>query len=187
MWQPYCFLGKFCYLCLHKPIYDERTLTAPLAIGLPDELEGPMGRTPQGDFISPETLLMSDQTFQSTYIHHAVPDGQGGGYAYIWHPAIGEAFTYQLTAVYEQCESDFALTPTGDSFLTIEVTGLEEQPSNSLIKVLSIYNMKGQRVEANDISELPIGIYIIQGLTEDGRLVCEKKHSYFTSRTNRTQ
>ena len=51
-----------------------------------------VGVTPLGDLISPTELLMSSQTFQSTYIHHAVPDGMGGGYAYIWHPGIGEAF-----------------------------------------------------------------------------------------------
>ncbi len=51
-----------------------------------------VGVTPNGEFISPTELLMSSQTFQSTYIHHAVPDGMGGGYAYIWHPGIGQAF-----------------------------------------------------------------------------------------------
>lgn len=50
------------------------------------------GYAPDGTQFSPETLLMSSQTFQSTYIHSAVPDGQGGGYVYIWHPALGGAF-----------------------------------------------------------------------------------------------
>ena len=51
-----------------------------------------IGVTPDGSIISPTALLMSSQTFQSTYIHHAIPDGMGGGYAYIWHPGIGQAF-----------------------------------------------------------------------------------------------
>ena len=48
--------------------------------------------TPEGGIISPDQLLMSSQTFQSTYIHKAIADGMGGGYAYIWHPGIGGAF-----------------------------------------------------------------------------------------------
>ena len=85
------------------------------------------------------------------------------------------AYSYQLTAIYDDCESDFALTPTSEDHIAIEVTGIEENTPSRIIKVLSIYNMKGQRVEANDTSELPTGIHIIHGLTEDGRLVREKK------------
>ncbi len=48
--------------------------------------------TPDGTILNPASLLMSSQTFQSTYIHQAVADGMGGGYAYIWHPGIGGAF-----------------------------------------------------------------------------------------------
>lgn len=50
------------------------------------------GYATDGTQISPETLLMSSQTFQITYSHTALSDGMGGGYAYIWHPGIGEAF-----------------------------------------------------------------------------------------------
>ena len=52
------------------------------------------GYAPDGTQFSPETLLMSSQAFQSTYIHHVVPDGLGGGYAYIWHPAFSNFNTY---------------------------------------------------------------------------------------------
>ncbi|MBQ5547217.1 MAG: hypothetical protein IIT33_00040, partial [Prevotella sp.] len=51
-----------------------------------------VGYAPNGDQVTPDVLLMSEQSFQSTYIHYVVPDGLGGGYAYIWHPAFGEAF-----------------------------------------------------------------------------------------------
>ena len=51
-----------------------------------------MGVTPEGDIFNTGTQLMPSQTFQSTYIHHAVPDGRGGGYAYIWHSGIGDSF-----------------------------------------------------------------------------------------------
>lgn len=50
------------------------------------------GYNVDGTQFSPETLLMSTQTFQVTYLHHAVPDGLGGGYVYIWHSGLGNAF-----------------------------------------------------------------------------------------------
>ena len=46
------------------------------------------GYNPDGTQFSPETLLMSSQTFQMTYQHYAISDGMGGGYIYIWHPAL---------------------------------------------------------------------------------------------------
>ena len=51
------------------------------------------GYNPDGSVYSPLTLLMSGKTFQSTYRHYALSDGQGGGYAYIWHSGgIGNTF-----------------------------------------------------------------------------------------------
>ena len=51
-----------------------------------------IGYATDGSRISPAVQLMSTQTFQVTYLHYAIPDGLGGGYAYIWHPGIGNAF-----------------------------------------------------------------------------------------------
>ena len=45
-----------------------------------------------GSMIAPETKLMDAQTIGGSYSHYVVPDGLGGGYAYLWHPAIGDAF-----------------------------------------------------------------------------------------------
>lgn len=84
-------------------------------------------------------------------------------------------FKYQLKAVYEYGESNFALTPEGEDFVYIEITGLEENTDHTIINVTNVYNLRGQRIEINDITELPSGTYIIQGLTEDGRLVSNKK------------
>ena len=81
---------------------------------------------------------------------------------------------YQLTAVYETCESDFALTPDGLDYVQIEITGLEENTDSRIINVLNIYNMKGQRIMVSNMNELNTGVYILQGLTEDGRLVSRK-------------
>ena len=51
-----------------------------------------VGYTRDGVQVGPEAQLMASQSFQVTYLHHVVPDGMGGGYAYIWHPGIGSAF-----------------------------------------------------------------------------------------------
>ena len=83
-------------------------------------------------------------------------------------------YRYQLKAVYEQCESDYALTPNGESSVIVEITGIEENIDNRIVKVLNIYNMKGQRIIVSDMNELKTGVYIIQGLTEDGQLVSRK-------------
>ena len=81
---------------------------------------------------------------------------------------------YQLTSVYTECESDFALTPEGEDHVQIEITGIEENIDNRIINVLNIYNMSGQRIMVSGMNELHTGVYIIQGLTEDGRLVSQK-------------
>jgi len=93
--------------------------------------------------------------------------------SYFDETGIG-AYKYQLTAVYEDCESDFALTPEGENHVYIEVTGIEENTDCRIVNVLNVYNMTGQRITVNDINELNTGVYILQGLTEDGRLVNQK-------------
>ena len=84
------------------------------------------------------------------------------------------AVTYQLTAVYEDCESEFALTPDGEDYVDILITGIEENVNSRIVTVLNIFNMNGQRITVSDLDELNTGVYIIQGLTEDGKLVTRK-------------
>ena len=83
-------------------------------------------------------------------------------------------YRYQLTAVYEDCESDYALTPAGEDYIYVEVTGLEEDSDQTIVTLLSVYNMKGQRIKVADMNELKTGIYILQGLTQDGQMVSRK-------------
>ena len=94
----------------------------------------------------------------------------GDATSYFDENGIGQ-YKYQLTAVYEDCESEFALTPDGQDNVFIEITGIEESVDNCIVTVLNVYNMSGQRISVSDMSELNTGVYIIQGLTEDGRLV----------------
>ena len=83
-------------------------------------------------------------------------------------------YTYQLTAVYEDCESDFALTPDGENFVYIMVTDVDESADEEMITPVSIYTMTGQRINATSLDELGNGIYVIQGLTQDGRMTSRK-------------
>ena len=50
------------------------------------------GFSTNGTAISEDTQLMSEQTMGGSYVHYVVPDGIGGGYAYIWHPGFSDAF-----------------------------------------------------------------------------------------------
>ena len=51
-----------------------------------------VGYAIDGTQVSSPVKLMSMHNFQVTYLHFAIPDGMGGGYAYIWHPGIEGAF-----------------------------------------------------------------------------------------------
>lgn len=84
------------------------------------------------------------------------------------------SYKYQLTAVYEDCESDFALTPAGEDFVIVDVTGIEETSNEAIATVLRIFTMNGQCLKHCNLDELGNGIYLIQGLTEDGQMVTRK-------------
>ena len=49
-----------------------------------------------------------------------------------------------------------------------------ENTDSRIVNVLNVYNMTGQRITVNDINELNTSVYILQGLTSDGRLVNQK-------------
>ncbi len=124
---------------------------------------------------APETqpLHYNLYRYSEIYKDEVIIEVEADATTYFDESGIG-AYTYQLTAVYDNCESDFALTPEGENHVKIEVTGIEENTDSRIVDVLSVYNMIGQRIMVNDMKELNTGVYILQGLTEDGRLVCQK-------------
>jgi len=84
-------------------------------------------------------------------------------------------YKYQLTAMYDDFESDFALTPDGENFIIIEMTSVpEDETDNEIVTLLNIFTANGQIIRNANIEELSSGIYILQGLTEDGRWVNRK-------------
>ena len=129
----------------------------------------------QLSWTAPETLPLHYNLYRygSANKEDVIIEVDANATSYYDECGLGE-YKYQLTAVYEQCESDYALTPDGADHIFIQVTGIEENTSNTIVNVLNVYNMSGQRVSIGSIDELGTGVYILQGLTQDGRLVSSK-------------
>ena len=83
-------------------------------------------------------------------------------------------YTYRLTAVYEDCESDYALTEGGEDHVEIVVTGINEACGQNIIEVQQIYTLSGQLMHTTDIDNLSNGIYIVRGTSHDGQIVNQK-------------
>lgn len=83
-------------------------------------------------------------------------------------------YTYKLTAVYEDCESDFALTAGGDDHVDIVVTTIDDNKASTIVEIQQIYTINGQAVRGTDIDNLSNGLYIIKGKTCDGQIVNQK-------------
>ena len=81
---------------------------------------------------------------------------------------------YRLTAVHEDCESDYALTPNGNDYLLIFVTSVPEYNDEEIIQLMNIYTITGQLVKDTTINQLPSGVYIIQGITKNGKMIQKK-------------
>jgi len=80
----------------------------------------------------------------------------------------------QLTAVYDDCESDFALTPDGEDYLLIDMTSVPENDYEEIVNITAIYNVNGQLVNVKDVNELNQGLYIVKGTTNSGKTVTRK-------------
>lgn len=112
----------------------------------------------RSDFSVKENIVIEVSADQTSYYDEAVM-----GY-----------YKYQLTAVYEECESEYALTPDGEDHVIIEVTGIAENDNQEIVTIVNLYNMRGQQLGTKDLNELKSGVYILQGLTQEGRLVSRK-------------
>ena len=86
---------------------------------------------------------------------------------------VGE-YIFRLTAVYEDCESDYALTDTGDDYVLIAVTSAPEHADDEIVTIETVYTLNGQSLRNINLEALEPGVYIIQGLTQDGKLVTRK-------------
>lgn len=81
---------------------------------------------------------------------------------------------YRLTAVFEDCESEYALTPNGENYVSIEATSVSENTSDEISTITEIYTTSGQFLNTTDEKSLSRGVYIVQGLTAEGKLITKK-------------
>ena len=89
--------------------------------------------------------------------------------------ATPSMYKYQLTAMYDDFESEFALTPNGEDYIIIEVTSVPENEYDSeIVTLLRIFSANGQVVSHANMNELSSGVYIVQGLSSSGKLVTKK-------------
>ena len=93
--------------------------------------------------------------------------------SYFEEIGIGD-YVYRLTAVYEDCESNYALTESGDNYVFITVTGVLENTDEGIVTVTKVYTLSGQLIRNANLEELSRGVYIVQGLTKDGKLINKK-------------
>ncbi|MBQ7532650.1 MAG: choice-of-anchor J domain-containing protein [Bacteroidales bacterium] len=85
-------------------------------------------------------------------------------------------YTYRLTAVHEGCESDYALTSDGNDYLEIivDTESVGELYAEEIVTVTAVYNVNGQRIGSVAVEDLPKGVYIVQGVTENGKTIAKK-------------
>ena len=96
--------------------------------------------------------------------------------SYFDEPAPG-TYKYQLTAQFTDFESEFAMTPDGEDYLIIEILDSESVPEvefEEIVDIIAIYNINGQILNHKNIKNLNNGIYIIQGLTANGKPATKK-------------
>lgn len=87
---------------------------------------------------------------------------------------VSSLMIYRLKAVYEYCESDYALTPSGADYVVVDITNTPENTDEEIVTVTNIFNAQGQAIAEKSLEELSTGLYIIQGLTKDGKSVARK-------------
>lgn len=98
----------------------------------------------------------------------------GGETSHFEKAEEGITIQYQLTAVFDDCESNPALSPDGLEWLTIEIVETDEYETEDIVTILKVYNLKGQLLKETHLENLNPGIYILQGLTKDGKLIHRK-------------
>lgn len=126
-------------------------------------------------WVAPETQPLHYNLYRHGVVNKddIIIEVPGDVTSYFDESGLGE-FKYQLTAVYEDCESEFALTPDGENYVLVYVTGIEEETDENMVTVTRIFTMNGQRIQNTSTKELSPGVYILQGLTQSGKLVTRK-------------
>ena len=86
-------------------------------------------------------------------------------------------FSYQLRAMWAYLDCGLSLpatTPDGQDHVNVTVTAVPEQTAASMVTVLGIYTLTGQRVQGTSLEALGKGVYLLEGLTADGKRIHRK-------------
>lgn len=100
----------------------------------------------------------------------------GGIHEYYDPSGIG-SYKYQLRALYADIDCGYSMpatTPTGEDHVIVEVTEVQEHAQEAIVTVLKVYTMTGQLIRNVNREELSTGVYILQGLTQNGKLINQK-------------
>lgn len=152
-----------------------------------------IGFNTEGAVICEDVQLMAPQSFQSTYIHHVLPDGMGGGYVYIWHSGMSNTFNtyvfhfdengtptindpngvavHTLDPNYFYLDANATVDPVShDILLAYQQVNADNQNYNSLF--INRISPTGERkwdegIEVLDAGTIPIGDLLIDAF-EDG-------------------
>ena len=106
----------------------------------------------------------------------------GNASCYTDETGIGN-YMYRLTAVHEDCESDFAMTVSGENYILIEVSSLGENQDEEIVTILNVFNISGQKIPVTKLENLNPGAYVVQGLTNQGRVISRKLIIEHTNRS----
>lgn len=121
---------------------------------------------------APETTPLHYNLYVESLKEVIEIDPENTSYNYELEPGD---YIFKLTAVYEDCESNYALTPGGDNYVLLELTSsIPENEYEEIVNIIDVYNTNGQRINTLNINELSQGIYIIKGVTESGKTVIRK-------------
>ena len=122
---------------------------------------------------APETLPLHYNLYCDSFYKEII-EVDAGSTSYYMEEMPGDCI-FRLTAVYEDCESDYALTPEGDNYLEFYILLASPEIENEEIVTLTkVYSMSGQLISNANLEELSRGVYILQGLTSNGKLVTKK-------------
>ena len=100
-----------------------------------------------------------------------------GTHPFYYDPSGIGRFRYQLSALYALLDCGFsqpATTPNGEDFVMVTVTEVPDQSNDPIVTILNIYTLTGQRIPSNRQQNLGKGIYLLEGLTTDGRRIHRK-------------
>jgi hypothetical protein len=101
----------------------------------------------------------------------------GGADNFYFDPAPIGRFNYQLRAMWAYLDCGLSLpatTPDGQDHVSVTVTAISEASEAPMTTILGIYTLTGQRLQADRLETLSPGVYVLEGLTADGKRIHHK-------------